>query len=135
MEFTSTIVILMLLLLVAVFVLSYIRGRKYKSVIGTLEEVETHQLKREGTEETFTAYVPVYKYEVDGEIYKARGATTEDSGKYVVGSTREMIYNSQKPKEVHLYKRNHKERMIGKILVFAGIGVILIAFLIKLLYS
>lgn len=133
MDATSVIVIVLLLLLALIYAFSYIKGRKYKAVTATVKEVEVSQRKRPENNEPFTAYVPIYGYEVDGVPYAARGAVAEDPEKHHVGDKREIIYNSMDPNEIHLYKRNRKERSIGLFLVLAGIAVILIAFLFKII--
>lgn len=133
MDLTSTIVIVLLLALAAVYAFSYIKGRKYKTVTATVKEIEVSQRKRLENNEPFTAYVPIYGYEVDGVSYTARGAVSEDPERHHVGDKREIVYNSKDPDEIHLYKHNRKERSIGLLLILAGIGVILIAFLFKII--
>ena len=77
----------------------------------------------------YTAYVPIYEYEVDGTKYTARGSVSRDHPAYNVGDTREIIYNTKDPNEVHLRRHNKNKSTIGIVLIIFGIALAAIAFL------
>ena len=77
--------ILVLALLTISAIVSGLKGRAYSRVIATVIEVEVTQRKRRETGESYTAFVPIYTYSVDGSDYAARGALTEDAEKHKKG--------------------------------------------------
>lgn len=123
------IVALLMLVFVAMMVIkSVISGSKYKQVVATVTEVEvSERLKDDGSR--YTAYVPIYSYEIDGTTYTARGSVSEGSSKYDVGDTRKITYNVNNPKEVHLRRESKNKNLVGTAMIIAGIIIVVVAFL------
>ena len=126
---TQILAVIMLVFIGAVIIRSVIQGSSFKKVIAHVIEVEVSQRTAPEDNTQYTAYVPIYEYEVDGTKYTARGSVSRDHPAYNVGDTREIIYNTKDPNEVHLRRHNKNKSTIGIVLIIFGIALAAIAFL------
>lgn len=116
------------LVAVALFVIKGLfRKNPYDKVVATVREVEVSQRVRKDNDQQYTAYVPIYEYVVGGQTYTARGAVTEDPERHHVGDTREIVYNTQDPNEVHLKVVRKNKNKVGALLLVIGLIIVVVA--------
>ena len=70
---TQILAVIMLVFIGAVIIRSVIQGSSFKKVTAHVIEVEVSQRTAPEDNTQYTAYVPIYEYEVDGTKYTARG--------------------------------------------------------------
>lgn len=132
MDFLRMAAILVLALLTISAIVSGLKGRAYSRVIATVIEVEVTQRKRRETGESYTAFVPIYTYSVDGSDYAARGALTEDAEKHKVGDTRAIVYKKDDPNQIILYVHDRRYKSLGLIIIILGFLAIIIGLIFQI---
>ncbi len=127
MDFTGIIVIAVVVVMLILFLSNYRKDAAYRMVNARVKEVEVSE-RHQKKGETFTAYVPIYEYEVNGETYTARGAMTKDGNRHAIGNIRAIAVHKNDPENVRLVKHSIKARNMGLFLAIIGLLIIVLAY-------
>lgn len=73
-----------------------------------------------------TCYVPVYEYEVNGEVFQIRSEEySQNSAEFKLGAPADIRYNPSNPKEA-IANNHSKHSVVGYILLGAGVVLFLL---------